>query len=427
MTAVSIRVPAAHASIRSWVARYVLGERLGLTLDVAEHDGARYELRAGAGMHAVPAVPPAHVLLEGPVEVDGTAVPAAAVTPDGVAWLDAIAAVLAGLDELARGGRDAHDRVPTEASWLARYGLAHVPLVDHWVRALGEQLEAAGLPVQPAASQPVLAVSHDVDMPFAARPPGPLRTARAFVRAGRGELGPTRSALAGVALATLGRAEADPLYTFDRLLDGHAAARRQATLFVLADAEHPRDARYRLADPEVQRLLGRWLDAGHRVGLHGGYATYDDAGELRRQADRLRATLRALGHANHELGGRQHYLRWRPEATPAAFVEAGLAYDASVGFADRAGFRRGTAWSYPAFDARADRALPLRVEPLVLMECSLYASRYRGFGWDSARARAEVDALRDACAEVGGTFSTLWHNAELVDAAAWRAYEHATG
>lgn len=445
----SIEVPAEHDAIRRWIARYVCERRWGARATLVP-GGSVWRFTQGDLSWSIPAASPMQVLRTPAVAcvavaADGAPlwssplpVPEAAfhgvvapeaggrVAVDGVAWLDVAAALLAGIDELASSERDAHGRVPASATWLGRADATDAPVVDQIVELLRAALLGAGFDLARRPEGGRVAVSHDVDVPFIARPPGLLRTPRALRRAWLGQLGaPRRRAVAGVIRATLGDASADPVYTFDRLLADHASAGRTATAYVLADASDPLDARYRLDDPEIRALLRAWCAAGHRVGVHGGYGTWRDRAALTHQATRLREVLASLGCVADAIGGRQHYLRWDPALTPAHYVAAGLTHDATLGFAERPGFRRGTAWAFPAFDVAADRALPLDVEPLHLMEVSLFAERYSGYAYDAPEAWSWVDAMRARVAEVGGCWSVLWHNTELVDSAAWTAYQRA--
>ncbi len=70
------------------------------------------------------------------------------------------------------------------------------------------------------------------------------------------------------------------------------------------------------------------------------------------------------------MGGRQDFLRWKP-ATWVAWEAAGLAYDASVGFADRIGFRAGTAHAYHPWLLSENREARLLEIPIVAMDSTL--------------------------------------------------------
>jgi hypothetical protein len=117
-----------------------------------------------------------------------------------------------------------------------------------------------------------------------------------------------------------------------------------------------------------------------------------------------------------------HFLRWRWPDTARSWVNAGLAYDSTLGFADRAGFRCGTAREFSAFDPVDRKVLSLRIRPLIMMECSVIAQRYMGLGYgDDARALAFE--LKDKCRKYGGVFTLLWHNSHLSSQADKDFYE----
>lgn len=104
-----------------------------------------------------------------------------------------------------------------------------------------------------------------------------------------------------------------------------------------------------------------------------------------------------------------HYLRWNSQVTPAAWESAGMDYDASLGYADRPGFRCGTCFEYPWFDTSLDRELSLTVRPLIAMDCTVIAERYLALG-SSEAAYEKFNELKTNCLKVNGTFSLLWHN-----------------
>lgn len=86
--------------------------------------------------------------------------------------------------------------------------------------------------------------------------------------------------------------------------------------------------------------------------------------------------------------------------------------DASLTCADRAGLRCGTCFEHQAFDAVSREALPLRIRPLVAMECSVMDSAYMVLR-TGAEVFDEFVSLKQACRAVGGPFSLRWHNTEL--------------
>lgn len=108
-----------------------------------------------------------------------------------------------------------------------------------------------------------------------------------------------------------------------------------------------------------------------------------------------------------------HYLRWEQPTTLQAWSDAGLSYDSTLGYADRPGFRCGTCFEYPAFNPVTQQILPLRIRPLVMMECSVIDNGYLGLG-AGQEALDKALALKNACKGVNGCFTLLWHNSQLV-------------
>jgi hypothetical protein len=118
-----------------------------------------------------------------------------------------------------------------------------------------------------------------------------------------------------------------------------------------------------------------------------------------------------------------HYLRWEHPTTLRAWADAGMAYDSTLSYADRPGFRCGTCFEYPAFDPVTQEVLSLHVRPLIAMECTVMAPRYMGLGNGDA-ALAKFVALKNTCRAVGGCFTLLWHNTQFDSQADRQIYQH---
>ena len=235
--------------------------------------------------------------------------------------------------------------------------------------------------------------SHDVDYPFASP-----RLRLSALR--RGEL---RAALPH-----------DPFDTFDLLMDESERRGLGATFFFLADGSI-----YSLDDPRIRKLLKRIHVRGHELGLHGGYETFRDPKRLKAELERLVAVCAEEGVRQHEWGGRQHFLRWENPTTWQAYEEAGLAYDATLGYSARPGFRAGTCREYPVFDLSSRQELRLRERPLVLMDTPTLDR--------IDDPEATIRRLREECERVRGDFTVLWHNNWLVTGRQHRLLQAALG
>ena len=99
--------------------------------------------------------------------------------------------------------------------------------------------------------------------------------------------------------------------------------------------------------------------------------------------------------------------------------EAGLAYNATLGYSARPGFRAGTCREYPVFDLSSRQELRLRERPLVLMDTPTLDR--------IDDPEVTIRRLRDECERVRGDFTVLWHNNWLVTRRQRRLLQAALG
>jgi hypothetical protein len=319
---------------------------------------------------------------------------------------------------------DQHGRFVLAGSRMDRTGLWQRPIVDEYAKLLLHSLRLLwpGLPAAPGRYR--LLLSHDVDRLFTVvRRPWPVvaRHCLGDVLQRRDPGAAARRAVARVA-ATLGSWKREPVNTFDYIMD--VSERRSivsAFYFIPKNTEPRWDADYELEDPWVVELLQSISRRGHEIGLHGSYRSVEDAAMLRDEFLRLRTVTEARGIRQDRWGGRQHYLRWRSLESWTAWDAAGLDYDSTLGFAERAGFRCGTSHEFPVFDLRGRRRLALRERPLIAMDVTLLSSKYMGL--DEQGALATVAELAAQCRLHGGCLTLLWHNTSLITHESRNLYE----
>ena len=162
---------------------------------------------------------------------------------------------------------------------------------------------------------------------------------------------------------------------------------------------------------------------GHEIGLHGSYETFRDPARLKGELERLVHACAQERIEQEAWGARQHFLRWENPTTWRAYEEAGLAYDTTLGYSSRPGFRAGSCHEYPVFDLRARRELRLRERPLVVMDTPTLDR----LGLDDDGLGALIERLRAECRRAGGDFTVLWHNNWLVTRRQRRLFEAALG
>ena len=304
---------------------------------------------------------------------------------------------LSRVEETVAGPSDAHGRFPASGSVAFRAGCLDRPIVDEYALAFRQALCFLLPAWKPRPSPGRLKLSHDIDgvgLPRSLRSTVghlyPRRIPRAFWRdvlslAGAGEpayLEAVRET------ARISRA------------DGYDSA-----FYWKGCARSAWDSGYDPEHPQVRAVIEGLMQEGFEMGVHPAYDTFGAPERLEQEVSRLR---RVLGSG--PMGGRQHFLRWRP-STWRAWEKAGLSYDSSVGFADVMGFRAGTAVPYHPWLMEEDRESTLLEIPLIVMDCTPIT--YMRLG--AADTLTAVEALVRRCEAVGGVFTLLWHNSSVIE------------
>jgi hypothetical protein len=272
-------------------------------------------------------------------------------------------------------------------------------------------------PVAPTAvHRPSIDVSHDVDEPARYAFRGSMRLLRAVA----GDLLRTRTfkwALSGprIRLGTRDYLLADdPYNTFDWILAQSELRSIKSSFYFICGRTNPKhDADYEIEHPAIRSLIRQISARGHRIGLHPSFESFQQPLVVEAESIRLRKVCAEEGVRQDVWGGRMHFLRWETPTTLYGWQKAGFDYDSTLGYAELPGFRCGTCIEYPAFDPVARERLRLRIRPLIAMDVSVISDAYLGLGYGEDAYRTFRD-IKFACRKVGGTFSLLWHNTELV-------------
>lgn len=311
--------------------------------------------------------------------------------------------------------RDNHDRAPAHASLAYRAEFLHRPIVTEYVELLWVAMHA----LWPGLSRPTrdsqIYISCDVDSPYCESTQGIGKLARTVARdiikdkKPLAPLGRLRNYLASRG----GDFSHDPYDCFDWYMNACEAAGRQAQFYFITDHSGGRiDGYYDIFQPRIKALMQNMHARGHEMGVHSSYQTYQSAAQTTRERARMIEACARADITTEIKGNRQHFLRWDSAQTPAHLHAAGYDYDTSGSYADRAGFRYGTTWSFPMWDWTSGRAMTLLQRPLALMECSVIAPRYMGMGYTEA-ALSTMQEIKKRALAFGGDFTLLWHNSHF--------------
>lgn len=323
--------------------------------------------------------------------------------------------MLTRLEEIGREDLDDHQRFPAISSHAFMHDYLERPIVDEWLDILGQVMQRVWPQFELKKHSFQVKVSHDVDDParYAFQSPGRL------IRTMGGDLLVRRnfkSALMGPWIWLNSKRDIhplDPANSFDWLIkQSEKHELTSAFYFICGRTDAAKDASYDPEMPQIRSLMRKIHSRGHEIGLHPSYNTFSTPEEILKEAERLKNVCSEEGIRQQAWGGRMHYLRWDQSVTLKAWADAGMTYDSTLGYADRPGFRCGTCFEYPAFDVATDQALPLRIRPLVAMDCTVMAKRYLGLGSTEA-AFLKFNDLKNKCRAVGGMFTLLWHNSSF--------------
>ncbi len=327
-------------------------------------------------------------------------------------------------EEVGRTDLDEYGRFPAISSHAYKHDYLERPVVDEWLHILGQVMQCTWPRIELKEHNFSMKLSHDVDQPslYAFKPWGQI------LRMMGGHLLKRHDVLSFLQAPIVKLASSeqihttDPFNTFEWIMDQSENQDLTSAFYFICGHTDPHDADYLPEDRRIRHLMRRIHERGHEIGLHPSYGSFKNPDMIRQEAVRLRRICDEEGIHQNEWGGRMHYLRCEQPTTLQAWSDAGMNYDSTLGYADRPGFRCGTCYEYPAFNPMTQQVLPLRIRPLVLMECSLIDDAYLGLGTGQA-ALDKALLLKNTCSKVGGLFTLLWHNSNLMTSASQHLFQ----
>ncbi len=332
--------------------------------------------------------------------------------------LDVIGSVffmLSRYEEVVLGERDSHDRFSAKSSLASSEGFLERPILDEYAEVFLTAVKRIWPRVTGPERTGRIRPTFDVDNPYDPS----VRSILALLRSASGDLLRDRDVrtaarrLWGARLSRRNDFSRDINNTFDWMMNTCEEHGSPLAFYFIADHSGGSiDGIYSLSEPFVQDLLRTIHARGHEIGMHGSYGSFRDADQLTRERAALSRACESAGVPAQIRGNRQHYLRWDSAVTPRCLDIAGFEYDTSGSFADRAGFRFGTAHSFPMWDWRCSLELKLVQRPLILMEGSVIDKRYQGLGYSDS-SLAHMIRIRDRSLRYGGDFRFLGHNAHF--------------
>ncbi len=342
----------------------------------------------------------------------------------GIDILGAAFFVLTRYEEYVKADRDNHSRFPGCASLAFQEGFLDRPIINEYVEILWWCLQGLWPEINRKSRNFRMLVSHDVDIPLYQAFIGLY----SLMRNCAGDILKRRTP--PLALQRIkswcgvkkGDYKKDLNYSFDRLMDiSERNNLRSAFYFKTGCTNKYYDYDYSIDHPYIRQLIRDIYSRGHEIGFHPSYDTFLSLTNTRLEFEKLLRVCEEEGIKNIEWGGRQHFLRWQVPVTWRNWAETGLAYDSSLSYADKAGFRCGTCYEYPVYDLEQRKTLSLYERPLIAMEVSILEEEYMGLS--GQEAMDYLNKLKHRCEKFNGDFTLLWHNSSFLNNMHWEIYE----
>lgn len=313
--------------------------------------------------------------------------------------------------------KDNFGRIYSKDSFLVRNKLHSRPWADIYIELFRDILEEKFSVHIPLKGEFSIMPTHDVDRPFEFL----YYTFPHLIKRFSGDVLKKKSLTEAKKRLNLyksvksGNLTVDPLNTFDWIMEQSEKAGCVSTFHFIAESTNVQfDQDYDLQDKEIQGLLESIYDRGHEFGLHPSYGATEIGGQIKKEFLKLKELTQQYTEQRKLWRSRNHYLRWN-ENTISELELAGIDIDQTLGFPALPGFRCGTSYSFKAFNFQSNSVSSVVIEPLIVMEVSLFDSSYLNLGDNLSEAWNLIDGLKRECIRYGGNFTILWHNNHLIE------------
>lgn len=307
------------------------------------------------------------------------------------------------------GNRDCHGRFKGSGSLPGRAGFLERPIIDEYGKELRAVLRTVGLDIEEPGRKGKVYLTHDVDVPW---------KKWGFLSAVRNCIGYTRQIRRPVFWPLrnyFGDYSHNPFDTFDWMFRLDTLAkdvlgdRCEDIYFVIAAVNPDVNTESYIEDEKAEVFLRKLQMQASSIGLHISY----EAGRLS-CAEKIRQekeTLECKLHTSVSIS-RNHYLMSLEPSSFRGLISEGIRDDYTMGYADRVGFRLGTARCICWIDAERMELTDLQLHPLIIMDGS-FAAR-QNMGLKKQESIEKVRALYHICETVKGDFCVLFHNSIFV-------------
>lgn len=301
---------------------------------------------------------------------------------------------------------DHHGRQLPECTWMGINGLLKLPVVDIWLNEFTDELNSL---FKLELKKPAYSSLSTVDLDNGYKYKG-----KDFKRIAGGFLKDIKSLdfkNMKRRLLTISGLRKDDFDIYDWLINYHKETKLPLHFFILNARRSNHDRGLPKNSKAIKALVDKFKSNNIPFGIHPSYSSNRNHLKLDSELNGLRSL------AERKItSSRQHYLKFNLSTTFQNLVDLGIEDDYSMGFAPQSGFRAGTSRTFYFFSVPTDKATPLLMHPITVME-GTYKDYLRT---RPSIALLEIKELIDTVKTHGGTFMSIWHEAQLANNSPWR-------
>ncbi len=316
--------------------------------------------------------------------------------------------VLSRMEEYTSTLEDEHGRYLAKYSVLHRFNWLEQCICDRWAESFLKYLKNHALIKFAKEKYEVQIVpTFDIDNAYAYKLKGGARKvfsmAKDLLRGDRRRLIERQQVLLGTS--------ADPYDTYDYIVS-IADRGFQVNMFWLLGDYAKFDKNISFKDARHQRLI-RKMDLKTTVGIHPSYKSNSYEYYLLNEKERLEEIV---GHPIEH--SRQHFLKFKLPSTYYNLMTLGINHEYSMGYAERVGFRAGTARPFYWFDLEHNTQTKMLLHPFVYMDGTL--NEYLKLSPEQSMDK--IKALYQEIKKYGGDFVCIWHNETIGNYGKWKGW-----
>lgn len=201
----------------------------------------------------------------------------------------------------------------------------------------------------------------------------------------------------------------DPYDTYDRIIELSKEGFDVKIFWLLGDfAKYDRSISYRR---KKHRNLIKRMSNSITLGIHPSFKSNSYEFYLHNEIERLEDISK-----NRVFSSRQHFLVLKFPKTYKTLIGQEIKDDYTMGFADIAGFRVGTARPINWFDLSKNKTSSLVLHPFAFMDGTL--NEYLKL--TPSEAKEKISNLFKEVSQFGGEFTFIWHNETIGNYGIWK-------